>query len=224
MTDPTQPSLSLPDRSVRLANLDDLPFVVELQKKFRLELGFLTRSALTGYIERQQCIVILENGQHAGYLNWNLHHKGLFRTSQIAVTEELLRSKVGSTMHNFMEKLAKECQCGVMRAIPRGDIYANEFFADKGYMPTGTFQICNKQRIPHIEYTKQLYVPAAQARSIAIDRSQQPTSHGKKRVKIHPAFIETLASKPNEYIVAPSPTEHYNDNKPTSGLLFDAYA
>lgn len=220
MEGPTPQNATLPDRKVRLATEADLEFVVHLQKVHRIELGFLTRSALANYIRINQCLVVLENGQHAGYLNWNLHYKGLLRISQIAVSEEILRSKVGSTLQRFMQQAAERAKCGVMRAIPRGDIYATTFFHDQGYTPTGTFSQCNQREIPHIEFTKMLYVPAEQAQAKAIQRARFAPKRKGIRAQITPFDIERLARKPELYVVPPEVHHHVDQQLPDPGYLF----
>src|SRR5437762_2871913 len=58
---------------VRRATPVDLPFVVALQKRDHEALGFIPRAALAEKIERDQLLLVRENGDPAGFL----HHGSL---------------------------------------------------------------------------------------------------------------------------------------------------
>lgn len=201
MDSPTSTQCYVNDRIVRLAKPSDLAFIIQLQKTWRDSLGFLTKRALEAYLNRNQCLVIEHRGQLCGYLNWNCHRKGLLRVSQIAVSEELLRSKVGTTIHRFLEISARKAECGMIRAVPRGDLYANQFFADQQYKPTGVFQKANRHFIPHIEWTRSLTMAPHLAIIAAKQRARCKVKHAPPIAKLNPDDLNRLTQQPHEYVI-----------------------
>lgn len=201
MATPTPKQCYESDRIVRLATPNDLAFIIELQKTWRDSLGFLTKRALAAYVNRHQCIVIEHRSQLCGYLNWNCHRKGLLRVSQIAVHDELLRSKVGSTIHRFLEIAARKAECGMMRAVPRGDLFANEFFADQHYVATGVFHQANRHHIPHVEWTRSLTMEPRLAIIAAKQRARCKIKHTPPIAKLDPAYLNRLTPLTHEYVV-----------------------
>ena len=200
--DPT----TITDRKVRLATEADLSYVVHLQKIHRSALGFLKQKALLEYIRINQTIIVEENGDPAGYLNWNLTKKGLLKINQVAVDEELLRSRLGRTIYRFIEVAARKAECSVIRALPRGELFVNRWFADLGFNPTAVLKHCNREHIPHIEWSRLLVcspdLAMQQARSLARLRRS-----GVRHIcKIHPDFIHGLSERRHEYVI-PRPVD-----------------
>ena len=159
------------NRTVRIAEPSDLPFVLDLQKRWSNNLGFLTKSALAEYIGTHQLLVVLENDQHAGYLNWTCTKTGLVRIPQVALEPELLRTTIGTKIISHLQRAAKRGHCSVIRLRSRSDLPANKFWPSLGFHITATFLNKTKRMLPLFEWTLPLLSPD--------DLSQGLLTHGK---------------------------------------------
>src|SRR3954447_20911346 len=54
--------------AIRLATMDDLPFIDALQKKHSKALGFFRRAQMEGYLRNQWMLIAEENGRAIGYI------------------------------------------------------------------------------------------------------------------------------------------------------------
>lgn len=156
----TSPASTLPaHRSVTLATPADLPFVVHLQKLWSNNLGFLPRVALAEYINSKQLLLVRENGQAAGYLNWTCTKAGMVRIPQVALEPELLRTTVGSKIMAHLKRAAVRGDCSVIRLTSRSDLPANLFWPTLGFNVTAVYANPTKRNLPLFEWTMPLLSP-----------------------------------------------------------------
>lgn len=156
----TPTSTPTPNRSVRIATPNDLAFVVALQTKWSNNVGFLTRSALAEYITSGQMLVVLENGQHAGYLNWCCTRKGLVRVPQVALEPDILRTSVGTKIMNHLKRAALRGDCSLIRLTSRSELPANQFWPVLGFNITATYLNPTNRNLPLFEWSLPLINPS----------------------------------------------------------------
>ncbi len=171
------------EHSISLASDSDLTYVLHLQRTWSNQVGFLPKPALQRYIDNKATLLVQLNGQHAGYLSWQLTKKGLLRLIQLAIDPELLRGKLGTDIMNYIEKAARKGSCSIVRFCSRSDLDCNVFFAERQYQTTAIFQHPTARRRPLIEWTKCLINPSALAAAIVtrnsshVRRAQFTTPH-----------------------------------------------
>lgn len=146
-------------RTVTVAAPSDLPFVLHLQKHWSNNLGFLTRAALAEYIDTKQLLLVRENGQPAGYLNWTCTKAGMVRIPQVALEPELLRTTIGSKIIAHLKRAALRGDCSVIRLTSRSDLHANLFWPTLGFNVTAVFANPTKRNLPLFEWTMPLLDP-----------------------------------------------------------------
>jgi len=143
--------------SVRFADSKlDLAYVVDLQRQWSNALGWLPRCAHERYIAAQRVLIAIHNGQRAGYANMIISRKGLLRLPQIAISQELLRNGIGSSLMASLTELASRHGCAAIRLTSRADLPANEFWPTTGFDLTMTTYPDNARRQPLLEWTHQL--------------------------------------------------------------------
>lgn len=147
------------NNSISIASESDVAYVVHLQKVWSNQLGFLPKPALQRYIDNKATLLVQLNGQHAGYLNWQLTKKGLLRIVQIAIEPELLRGRLGTETMAYIEAAAKRGSCSVIRLCTRADIAATLFFREQHFQTTAIFERPTARRQRIIEWTKCLIDP-----------------------------------------------------------------
>lgn len=148
-----------PKRTLTLATPQDLAYVVHLQRLWSNQVGFLPRSALDRYIDSHQTLLVKENGQHAGYLNWTVARNGLLRFIQVAIDPPLLRTALGTKLVQHTEDAARRNNCSLIRFQCRTDLFANHAWSALGFRPTALYQRPTARRKPCIEWTKLLIDP-----------------------------------------------------------------
>lgn len=151
---------------IKIANNRDLSYVIHLQKTWSNQVGFLPKAALQRYIDNRATLLVHLNGQHAGYLSWQLTRKGLLRIIQIAIDPELLRGQLGTALVAYIEAAARRGSCSVIRCQTRIDLDVNLFANVRGYHPTAIFQSPTARRRPLIEWTKCLFDPVILTRAL----------------------------------------------------------
>jgi len=145
-----------PARTIRIGLPSDLPYVLHLQNHWSNNVGFLCRSALRDYLEMKQLLLVLENGDPAGYLNWTCTAKGLVRIPQVAVDPQLLRTTIGSKLMRHVERAAIRGNCSLLRLRSRSDLPANRFWPILGFTLTATFLNKTTRMLPNFEWTRSL--------------------------------------------------------------------
>lgn len=145
-----------PTKTITVATPNDVAFLVHLQKRWSQNLGFLPRCTHQRYADNKQCLIVWQNDEPAGYLNWTLTRKGLCRIIQVAVEPELLRTTLGTKIMKHIERQAIRGHCSIMRLTTRSDLPANQVWPLLEYKPTATFQRPTTRGLPLIEWTKQI--------------------------------------------------------------------
>ena len=148
-----------PKRTITLATDRDIQYLVHLQKLWSNQVGFLPRCALQRYIDRQTTLLVKENGQHAGYLNWTLSRKGLLRFIQVAIDPPLLRTALGTRLVHHIEDAARRNRCSVIRFQCRTDLSANLAWQALGFTATAVYRPQTARNKPSLEWTKLLLDP-----------------------------------------------------------------
>lgn len=143
-------------RTVRLATITDLKFIVSLQRRWSNTIGFLPACTHQRYIEAQHVLLVLENDEPAGFLNFTVTPKGLLRVPQVAIHPELLRTTLGSKVMRTLIRTANRNSLGAIRLTSRTDLLANLFWPNFGFKPTAILTPKTKRNKPHIEWTLQL--------------------------------------------------------------------
>lgn len=125
-----------PEPVIRIATAADLPFVLQLQKKFSDQLGFLPSAALAQYIDWQRVHLVLENDVPAGYVltRKNLRSARWCRPIiQTAVALDAQRRHNGIALVNHVSADSfRELQLGLQIWIAE-DIEAVDFFRIAGF-------------------------------------------------------------------------------------------
>jgi N-acetylglutamate synthase-like GNAT family acetyltransferase len=132
-------STSVP--SIRPATLADLPYVLNLQKRYTNEVGFLPTAAISAWIERGGVQLVLENNDPAGYviarprLNTARWCRPL---SQVAVAMDAQRRHLGLALVRHVEQLAYGDLLEATQCWVADDIEAGDFFRAAGFVPIAT--------------------------------------------------------------------------------------
>ena len=156
-------------RSIRIGRPSDLSYVLDLQKRWSNNIGFLRKAALLDYLETKQLLLVLENGQPAGYLNWTCTRKGLVRIPQVAVDPQLLRTTIGTKLMRHVERAAVRGSCSVIRLTSRSDLPANRFWPMLGFHITAAFLNKTTRLLPNFEWTRLLIDPSQLAQGFLTD-------------------------------------------------------
>ena len=143
-------------RSLKIGSIADLAYVLDLQKHWSQNVGFLPRAAFKRYLKKGQIILVNEGGLNAGYLIWTFRPDGLVRLPQVAISPELLRSTLGTRMMRSLIRSALKNNCSVIRLCSRSDLPANKFWPDFGFKPTAVTARPSTRGLPIIEHTLQL--------------------------------------------------------------------
>ena len=157
-TKPTSEASTIPTifRTVKTASIRDLRFVVSLQRRWSNTVGFLPACTHQRYIEAGHVLIVLENDEPAGFLNFTITTKGLLRLPQVAIHPDLLRTTLGSKVMRTLIRHAERNQMGAIRLTSRSDLQANIFWPTLGFKPTAILTPRTRRNKPHIEWTLQL--------------------------------------------------------------------
>lgn len=151
------------DYHVRLTVPADYSFVIALQRQYSNDVGFICHSAWRRYVDDGRCVLCLTRGQPAGYVLFNPCRTGLVRFLQIAVSPELLRTKLGTLTMNLLEHAARTNHCSVIRATARLNSLGYLFCQAFKFTPTAVFNQPTARQLPRIEWTYPLVTtPLAQ--------------------------------------------------------------
>src|ERR1044071_3187015 len=130
----------LPDAgvSVRVATMDDLTFIDELQKKQRDALGFMFLSAIQGKIEREEILIASDGVERVGYCigaDRYFKHDDVGIIYQMNVVPGRQRGFIGATLLKAMvDNAAYGCKlfCCWCAQDLQG---ANRFWEATGFVP-----------------------------------------------------------------------------------------
>ncbi len=124
-----------------------------LQARWSNNVGFLSRTALSDYIERKQLLIVRENGQPAGYLNWSCTKTGLVRVIQLALEPEVLRTHIGTKIVKHLVRAGQQGCCSIIRLKGRSNLDAHFLWPTLGFALTATFLNPTARALPLLEWT-----------------------------------------------------------------------
>lgn len=145
----------------------DISYVLDLQRRWSNNVGFLPRQTHERYLSRRQTLVVLQDGQHAGYLCWTCRPDGLVRVIQVAVDPELLRTTIGTKIMRHLHRAAVRGACSVIRLRCRSDLPANQFWPALGMRATATIVRPTVRGLPLLEWTAQVTDTTSVAHALA---------------------------------------------------------
>jgi len=140
-------------RTVRPALPSDLAFLLDLQRTWSNNVGFLPRACFERYTASGQILVVTENDTPAGYLSWTCDARGLCRLPQVAVHPDLLRTTIGTKLLATIRRTALRHNCACLRLTSRSDLPANEFWPELGFHCTAIFTPRTTRKRPLLEWT-----------------------------------------------------------------------
>lgn len=120
----------------RVATLNDLPFVMHLQRKFSNQVGFLPKVAIETYIQLGCVMIATENEDNAGYilgrpsLRWN---RQISPITQACVAMDARRRSLGLAMLLQRETVCLLRKQTAIQAMCREGLEANEFWRAAGF-------------------------------------------------------------------------------------------
>ncbi len=181
-----------PRRSIRIARQSDLSFILQLQKTWSNNVGFLPACAFERYIEARQILAVTEGGDLAGYLIWTFRKDGLVRLPQVAIEPELLRTTLGTRLMNRIESAARAGDCSVIRLTSRSDLHANTFWPELGFILTATLARPSNRGLPLLEWTKQILPTTELARILTAGKRAQRLYRRRTPPRVDERFLETM--------------------------------
>lgn len=140
-------------RSVRAARPSDLAFLLDLQRKWSNNLGFLPRACFERYTESGQILVVTENNQPTAYVSFTASSSGLLRLPQVAVHPDLLRTTIGTKLLRHVIRAALHNRCSLVRLTSRSDLPANDFWPTLGFRCTAILTPQTTRNRPLLEWS-----------------------------------------------------------------------
>src|SRR4051812_2882627 len=147
------------DVSVREATPDDVPFIDELQKAHRKQVGFMPRGQLEGKIKARE-VIVAENatGERVGYcIGTDLYfkHDDVGIIYQLNVAPGKQRGFVGATLLKAMfDRAAYGCKLFCCWCAQ--DIEANRFWEAMGFVPLAYRAGSERNARVHIFWQKRI--------------------------------------------------------------------
>lgn len=179
---------------VRLTTPNDYSFVAALQRRYSADVGFVCHSAWRRYIDDGRCILSLSRGQPAGYVLFNPCKTGLVRFLQIAISPELLRTRLGTLTMNLLEYAARTNHCSVIRGTARLHSLGYLFCRAYDFTATAVFNQPTTRHLPRIEWT----YPLIRSPLHQLINHQHPHT-------LTPTAFTRLPSNPHDLPVRPAP-------------------
>ena len=140
-------------RTIRLAAPADLNFLLDLQRTWSNNVGFLPRACFERYTAHDQILLVTENGTPASYLSWTASPNGLVRIPQVAVHPDLLRTTIGSKLIKHVVRAALRNRCSLVRLTSRSDLPANDFWPTLGFRCTAILTPQTTRNRPLLEWS-----------------------------------------------------------------------
>lgn len=151
--DPERPNGRL--RDVRYGVVADVPYLLHLQNKHKHAVGYAPKGALIDRAETQRILVILENDEPAGYLNYTHRLDGITHVSQVAVDDGIWRTRAGTLIMRTLIDSALDAASVAITLKSALDLQANFFWPTLGFLPNG---IVPGTRRPLSVWVKPLHV------------------------------------------------------------------
>ncbi len=148
-------------RRTRVATDADLPFLLDLQRRWSNNVGFLPTPAFQRAIDEHRILVVDQDAQPAAYLMTSCGREGIVHLNQVAIEAELLRTTIGTKIVRWLDRCARRGNCSMIRLRCRNDLPANAFWPTAGFTPTGVIRRPSARGRLILEWTKQLTDPAA---------------------------------------------------------------
>lgn len=136
---------------IRLATVEDLPYVIALSKKFSNQIGFLPRPAVEWYLANNRVTLALENGDPCGFLLGRTHHRWqrLQRPiTQAAIALDAQRRHHGLALVQHVIQMASLAGQSAIQCMVRDDLESNEFWAAAGFVRIGQYDPKNTRNRP----------------------------------------------------------------------------
>ena len=121
--------------TVRLAQINDLPFIMALQRKNRESLGGLPSPAIEERIHRQTLLLGELNAEPAGYLMFD-YRNDILRIPQACIQYDARRRHYGEQLVAQMMNMYPDA--AEIRLRVASDIDANVFWQTLGFVCVGT--------------------------------------------------------------------------------------
>ncbi len=118
--------------------MQELSYLVALQKKFHYELGFLPREALASKIERGAVWLARENGEPAGYLCHGSFARPEIRIFQAAIQYDARRRHLGLSLVADLVARARQAGAAGISLRCLNDLDANGFWRAAGFRHSAT--------------------------------------------------------------------------------------
>lgn len=153
-----------PQDQITVATERDINVIIDLQERWRKDLGRLPRSAHGDHIKRGDTFLVTHNGQEAGYVVAHCGKDGRTNVLQVAVHHELLRSTLGTQLMDHIRRHAIAHNQLSIHLRTRIDLPANLFWPTINYYFAG--QARTRTRTRSLlncwvqTLTAPLYVPA----------------------------------------------------------------
>lgn len=145
--------------AVQIASTADLSFVLNLQKRFAAQLGFLPTVALEDYIQRGRVKLVMDNGQPAGYLLGNeklrcaRHVAPLTHT---AICYDAQRRLLGAQLVDAAVDDATNGGRSIVQCWCRVDLDANKFWSALGFVAVAIRRPDTSRGLPLILWRRPL--------------------------------------------------------------------
>lgn len=146
---PTLAAPTSPRKAITLASSAELTYILDLQRKFSNQIGFLPRPAIEHYITHKRVALAYENGAPAGYVLGRpaFRWQPLMRPiTQAAVQMDAQRRAHGLALVKRVCELARSAGQTAVQAMCRQDLDANDFWAAAGFVRIGAYDPISADR------------------------------------------------------------------------------
>ncbi len=124
-------------RVIRPGLPKDLPYLYDLQNKLHASVGYTPKGGLQDRIETGRIIVIQENDDPAGYVNFTHRRDGRTHISQLAVDPAIWRTKAGTDLMQMILDGARRARSTHVTLRTAIELPANEFWPTMGFEENG---------------------------------------------------------------------------------------
>lgn len=140
-------------RTIRIANQADLKFVLDLQRKFSNQIGYLPAGPTNRELERGRILVGELNATEAGMLLWQPQFVGQPKTAgiiQAAVAMDAQKRYLGLRLVSEVIDTATKNGSTILQAWCRSDLESNAFWQALGFLTVATRPGGTSKGKPHL--------------------------------------------------------------------------
>lgn len=137
MTPPTHTQTDPVHRIVRMGVESDLDYIVALMSRLNDSVGFCPRGAIAERIETRRIVVVEENGEPAGYVNFTNRRDRTTHISQVAVDPAIWRTTAGTSIVSTILRSATQAGSQLVTLRSALDLPANDFWPTVGFEDVG---------------------------------------------------------------------------------------